>query len=96
MLALFLFVAVPLPFTGVWTGCAVGSVIGLKYRNALISVIGGNLVASLIMTLLCAFFPAYVIDWIVAVIGIIALIAVIVLIVKILTFKPKNTTENQN
>lgn len=98
MLALFLFVAIPLPLTGVWTGCAVGSVIGLKYRNALISVVGGNFVASAIMTLLCALFPEYVIDWIVAVIGIIALIAIVIVLIKIFTYKPKNaaqTGENQ-
>lgn len=35
MLGLFVFVAIPLPLTGVWTGCAVASIIGLKYHKAL-------------------------------------------------------------
>ncbi len=34
MLGVFLFVAIPLPLTGVWTGCAVAAVCGLSYTTA--------------------------------------------------------------
>lgn len=93
MLGTFIFVAIPLPLTGVWTGCAVASIIGLKYWQGLLSVIGGNLVASLIILLLCAFFEPYI-DLIIAIIGAIAIVVVIFLLVKIFLFKPNGKSES--
>lgn len=55
---LFLFVAVPLPLTGVWTGTCVGVVIGLKFWQILLSVIGGNIIAGLIIYFVLSVFPA--------------------------------------
>ena len=52
MLGIFAFVAIPLPLTGVWTGTAIAVVLGMKFTDILISVIGGNAVAGLIITLL--------------------------------------------
>lgn len=52
MLGVFAFVAIPLPLTGIWTGTAIAVVLGMKYTDILISVIGGNAVAGLIITLL--------------------------------------------
>ena len=95
MLGVFIFVAIPLPLTGIWTGCAVASIIGLKYWKGLVSVITGNLVASGIITLLCLFFEPYI-DYIITALGVIAIIVVIVLIVKIILHKPKTeTTANE-
>lgn len=88
MLGVFLFVALPLPLTGVWTGSAVASIIGLKLPKASLAVIAGNLVASGIITLLCFFFEKYI-DWIILALTVIALIVVVVLIVKIILHKPK-------
>lgn len=93
MIGVFLFVAIPLPLTGVWTGCAVASILGLKYLKSLVSVVGGNLVASLIILLLCRFFEPYI-DYIITALAIIALIVVIVLIVKIILHKPKNNDQS--
>lgn len=87
MLGVFIFVAIPLPLTGVWTGCAVASIIGLKYWKSLVAVVSGNLTASLIILLLCRFFQPYI-DYIITVLGIIAIVVVILLIVKIVTHKP--------
>ncbi len=94
-LALMLFVAIPLPLTGVWTGCAIGSILKLKYKNALLAVLAGNAIASAIMTLLCAIFEETVIDYIILAIGVIAIAVVILLIVKILLHKPKKVDENE-
>ena len=50
-LGLFLFVAVPLPGTGAWTGSLVAAVFGMKKRRALPAVVLGVLTAGVIMTL---------------------------------------------
>lgn len=57
MLAVFIFVAIPLPLTGVWTGTCIAVFIGLDYLSTCISVIGGNVVAGLLITLILEFFP---------------------------------------
>ena len=57
MLAVFVFVAIPLPFTGVWTGTCVAVFIGLDYISTCLSVITGNIVAGLLITLILQFFP---------------------------------------
>lgn len=51
---LFLFVAIPLPGTGVWTGCLAASLIGLDFKRSLVSVSLGSLVAGIIVTGLVA------------------------------------------
>ena len=50
MLALTIFVGVPLPLTGVYTGTMIGVIVGLSFMDILISVIGGNLIAGIIIT----------------------------------------------
>ena len=52
MLGIFAFVAIPLPATGVWTGTAIAVVLGMKFWEILVSVMAGNAVAGLIITLL--------------------------------------------
>ena len=47
---LFLFVAVPLPGTGAWTGALVASFLDFRFRDALISIIAGVIVAGVIMS----------------------------------------------
>jgi uncharacterized membrane protein len=47
---LVLFVAIPLPVTGAWTGAAVAFVLGLKTRNAFLAITAGVLIASVIMS----------------------------------------------
>ena len=57
MLAVFIFVAIPLPLTGVWTGTCVALFIGLDYLSTCCSVILGNAAAGLLITLILEFFP---------------------------------------
>lgn len=52
MLGLFLFVAVPLPGTGVWTGCAIASLLKMNKKQAALAIFLGNVAACLIMTVL--------------------------------------------
>ncbi|WP_394328927.1 COG2426 family protein [Methanolobus profundi] len=49
-LALTLFVAVPLPVTGAWTGCAAAFVFGIKFRHSLPAIFSGVLIAGLIVS----------------------------------------------
>ena len=52
LIGLFLFVAIPLPSTGVWTGSAIAALLDIRIRNAFIAILLGNTVAAVIMTLL--------------------------------------------
>lgn len=54
-----LFVAVPLPLTGVWTGACVAVAIGLKFWQSCLSVILGNVIAGLIIMFVCSVFPEF-------------------------------------
>ncbi|MBE6658306.1 MAG: small multidrug export protein [Ruminococcaceae bacterium] len=49
---LFLFVAVPLPGTGAWTGSLIAALIKMKKSTAFLSVLGGVLTAGVIITLI--------------------------------------------
>lgn len=51
-IGLAIFVGIPLPATGAWTGCAAAFVFGFKFRNALLAVFAGVLIAGFIMTIL--------------------------------------------
>jgi len=51
-LGLFLFVAVPLPGTGAWSGAVLAVVLGLKRRYALLAISFGVLAAGFIVLLL--------------------------------------------
>ena len=50
--ALFLFVGVPLPGTGAWTGTLAASFLDLDFKKSIIAVMGGVVLAGLIMGLL--------------------------------------------
>ena len=47
--ALFLFVGIPLPGTGAWTGTLAASLLDMKFRDTVIAVMAGVLSAGLIM-----------------------------------------------
>lgn len=50
-LALMLFVAVPLPVTGAWTGSVAAFLFGMPFRRALFAILLGVLIAGIIVTL---------------------------------------------
>jgi uncharacterized membrane protein len=51
--ALALFVAVPLPITGAWTGATIAAVFGMEFWRALLCMLVGVAAASAIVTALC-------------------------------------------
>lgn len=48
-LGLLIFVAVPLPGTGAWTGSLAAALMKMNFKSAMISVVGGTFVADIIM-----------------------------------------------
>ena len=48
-LGLFLFVAIPLPGTGAWTGTLAASLLDMDFKSSVIAVMGGVLLAGIIM-----------------------------------------------
>ena len=49
---LMLFVGIPLPGTGAWTGAMIASFLEMPFKNAMISICLGVLTAGIIMALL--------------------------------------------
>ena len=47
---LFLFVAIPIPGTGAWTGALVAALLNLRVRSAFLTILLGMITAALIMT----------------------------------------------
>ena len=88
MLALFIFVAVPFPVTGVWTGTGIAVFLNMKFKDAFLPIVFGNLVAGTIITIITFFFKAYV-DLIISILLVIALIMLTIFIVKLVKSKPK-------
>lgn len=53
-LALLLFVGIPLPGTGAWTGTLASSILDMKFKDVLFACMGGVLLAGVIMGLASA------------------------------------------
>lgn len=62
-LALILFVAIPLPGTGLWTGSAVASVLGFNLRKSFICVILGGLLSAVFLTVVSILVKAGLINF---------------------------------
>lgn len=97
-LGVFIFVAIPLPMTGVWTGTAIAVFLGLKFKEAVLPAILGNFVAGSIIAGLCelclAFFDIKVLDYILYALFALAVVLLIIFIVKVARSKPKNQTDD--
>lgn len=96
MTALFIFVAIPLPLTGVWTGTAIAVFLGMSFKDSILPLAVGNFVAGCFITLLTWLCAEYV-DLIITCMLILAIIMLVVLIIKIALAKPKNVqNEGEN
>ena len=52
-LGLLLFVSVPLPITGAWTGAILAFILGIRFHWAFLSILCGVIIAGAIVTSLC-------------------------------------------
>ena len=50
-LGIILFVGIPLPFTGAWTGCLASHLLGLDIKKTMLSILIGLIMSSIIVTL---------------------------------------------
>lgn len=57
IMTIFLFVAFPVPGTGVWTGTCFAVLLGLNFWVTCATVIAGNTLCGVIMTFVCQVFP---------------------------------------
>ena len=76
IVGVFVFVAIPLPLTGVWTGTCLALFVGLNAKQTILTVIFGNIIAGLIMSLLSFVFAN---NTFVVFIGFLALVLIFVL-----------------
>ncbi len=94
-LGVFIFVAIPLPMTGIWTGTAIAVFLGLKFKEAILPACIGNLVAGLIISVLAevclSIWTIAVLDYILYGLFALAIILLIVVIIKIANSKPQDT-----
>ena len=54
-IGLVLFVAIPLPMTGMWSGCIAASLFRIKFRYAFPAILSGVILAGIIVTTVCLF-----------------------------------------
>jgi uncharacterized membrane protein len=57
-IGLIIFVAIPLPTTGLWTGSAAAAFLGLDFKKSFLSVALGGIISAAIITALSIIFPA--------------------------------------
>lgn len=93
-LGVFIFVAIPLPMTGIWTGTAIAVFLNLKFKDAVLPAVLGNFVAGLIISVLAqiciSLWSIKVLDYILYGLFALAIILLVVVIVKISKSKPKS------
>ena len=86
LFGVMLFVSIPLPLTGVWTGTAIAVMLGIPYIWICVVVILGNLIAGIIMQTICSIFPNFT-TWILI---IFLCLTVLLLIIGFIKNKIKN------
>ena len=51
--ALFLFIGIPLPGTGAWTGTLAASILDMDFKKSILAAVGGVILAGVIVGLIC-------------------------------------------
>ncbi len=83
----FLFVAFPVPLTGVWTGTCLAVLMGLNFWQTCLSVIVGNAVCGLIVAFICMLFPSATNIILIVFLGLILVALIVKIIMHILKKK---------
>ena len=96
VIGLFVFVAIPLPVTGVWTGTAIAVFLGMRFRDSILPLAAGNLVAGSIITLLITAVGAENANIVLYIVLALAAVMLVVTIIKIALSKPKETANDGN
>ena len=96
MIAIFAFVAVPLPLTGVWTGACVAVAVGLNFWQTCLSCVLGNMVAGIIIATVCAVFPQFTTILFLIMLAIVVCVAISSLIKMIISKRNENNVNEAN
>lgn len=97
MLGVYLFVAFPIPLTGVWTGSAIATFIDIPFWKSMLMVWLGNLTAGAIVTMLAFFLSAYmniILDVFFVIVILVLLLFIIRTVVKMVKNKKQANIEN--
>ena len=93
IIGVFVFVAIPLPMTGVWTGTAIAVFLNLKFKESILPVIIGNFIAGVIISLLAEMclrlWNIAVLDYVLYGLFALAIILLVVFIIKVSLKKSK-------
>lgn len=96
-IGVFVFIAIPLPMTGIWTGTAIAVFLGLKFREAILPAVLGNAVAGILISVLAEvcvrYFSLKSLDYILYALFALAIILLVFTIIKVATSKPKSEEE---
>ncbi|MCL2540450.1 MAG: small multi-drug export protein [Firmicutes bacterium] len=60
IIGVVLFVALPLPFSGIYAGCLVALILGLGFWKSLLALLAGNLITGIFMVAVCTVFQDFV------------------------------------
>lgn len=82
-LIVFIFCAIPIPFSGVWSAAALCSVLQLNYLQSVTTLALANILSAVIIGLFCFFLNEFV-DVILCALGIILILAIIYRVLKVL------------
>ena len=56
-IGLIIFIGIPLPTTGLWTGSAIAAFLKLDFMKSLICTILGGTISGILITIMCVAFP---------------------------------------
>ena len=87
IIGVFIFVAIPIPMTGVWTGTCIAVALGLSFGVTCLTVISANAVAGLLITLVSSFFGDATMIFVYIIFAIIIVIGFIILVKKLIDRK---------
>ena len=91
--AVFIFVGIPLPLTGVWMGTAIAVFLNLKVKHGFTAVMAGNFVAGLIISIIAQLFLPYVDYILYGLFGIVVILSIIIIIKLVFTKGSKKEKE---
>lgn len=97
-LGVFIFVAIPLPMTGIWTGTAIAVFLNLKFKDVILPIMLGNAIAGLIISglseLCLAVWTIKALDYILYGLFALAIILLVIVIIKVARQKPTEKDAN--
>jgi uncharacterized membrane protein len=56
-IGLIIFVAIPIPTTGLWTGSAIAAFLGMRFKKSFLCITLGGIMSAVIITILSVAFP---------------------------------------